>query len=493
MRALRLLIPAFFAVAVGCSSTTGGDASDGLEPAKGLPITEIAMFQGPKVSLENAGAKVTTRKAEVIANRPGVLRVYVQPDADWVARDVVATLVLDGAAGKKTFTDTKALSVPSTDGSLGSTFNFDIPADTIAPDTTFSVSLRTNPGQASAGSSAAARYPVDGGKESLEAQATGDALQVMIVPVRYDADGSGRLPDTSADQLERYRAGFMKLYPARKVEITVRSTPFPWSKAVKADGTGFPELLNAVVALRQTDGAPKGIYYYGAFEPGPSMFNWCASGCVSGLSPLASNAGDTWTAASVGIGFTGNSSVGTANHEVGHGHGRAHAPCQPGGGTIASPDQDYPYTGADLGVWALDIETKALIDPTKNKDIMGYCTPTFISDYNFGALASRMAFVYGAAYEMRGPAQTMKVVSVDAQGQLRAAGEVFTSAPAYGDARAVSLALSDGTKAAATGAFYPYDHLPGGYLVVPVGAAPVRSIEVRDLIPGVVSKLDLAH
>ena len=55
-----------------------------------------------------------------------------------------------------------------------------------------------------------------------------DALKIVIVPVKYDADGSGRLPDVSATQIELYRKAFHAMYPAKKVEVTVRA---PWSYA----------------------------------------------------------------------------------------------------------------------------------------------------------------------------------------------------------------------------------------------------------------------
>ena len=273
--------------------------------------------------------------------------------------------------------------------------------------------------------------------------------------------------------------------------------PFPFSTAIQRTGAGFSEVLNAIIRLRQTDGAPKGTYYYGAFAPGSSFGSWCGGGCVAGLSPLAQNPGDTWTAASVGLGFTGEQSIGTATHEVGHGHGRNHAPCQPGGGTINGVDPGYPkdtgYSGAKLGVWALDIETRAMVSPTSNTDFMGYCNPTFVSDYNFDALATRMAYVYGAAYEVRGPAQNVKLLAVDGEGRLTPAGDVFTAEPIYGSARTVTLGLEGGQTTTTSGAYYPYDHLPGGLLVVPVGKSIVRSIEVRDLVSGVRSKLELAH
>lgn len=464
--------------------------TSGMELVRGLVITEIAAFQGPKVTLEKDGVKNGARKAPVIAARPGVVRVYVKPAADWAPREVVATLNLESGAGKKVLSDKKTLSAPSIDDDLGTTFNFDIGVDVIAPDTTYSVDLKTEPGQTAGGDTAAAQYPGDGSKESLDAQGTGEKLQIKIVPVKYNADGSGRLPDTSEGQLELYRKSFQRMYPSRQVEITVRD-PYNWSSAIQRNGTGFDQLLNGILRLRQTDGAPKGTYYFGAFAAASTFMGWCQGGCVAGLSPLAQNPADTWTAASVGVGWPGEFSTGSAVHEVGHGHGRNHSPCSPGGLAIQGVDKAYPYAGAQLGVWAYDVESKIMVSPTKNKDFMGYCDPTFVSDYTFGALATRMGYVYGAKFMIPGPAQTYRMINVDGAGHMESTGELTMNDFVEGEPRPILFGLDGGKKVPAKAAFYPYDHLPGGILMVPVGAARVREIEARDLVPGVVSKLSL--
>ena len=51
-------------------------------------------------------------------------------------------------------------------------------------------------------------------------------LKVVIVPVKYNADGSGRTPDVSAAQLARYKQMFMARYPAAEVDVTARA---PWT------------------------------------------------------------------------------------------------------------------------------------------------------------------------------------------------------------------------------------------------------------------------
>ena len=64
----------------------------------------------------------------------------------------------------------------------------------------------------------------------------------------------------------------------------------------------------------------------------------------------------------------------TIAHETGHNLSLPHAPC---GGP------NYPYAGGKIGVWGYDIETGVLYDPDTYVDLMTYCSPEWISDYNF--------------------------------------------------------------------------------------------------------------
>lgn len=53
-----------------------------------------------------------------------------------------------------------------------------------------------------------------------------------------------------------------------------------------------------------------------------------------------------------------------------------HAPC----GTDGDPS--YPYTDGNIGVWGYDFRTGTLVVPSR-PDLMSYCDPHWISDYNF--------------------------------------------------------------------------------------------------------------
>ncbi len=465
--------------------TAGDPPVTGLPLIANLAIAEVAFLQGVKVSVEKAGVRTTARVADVIAGREALVRVFIAPKSGWTAREVVGELKLVSSAGEKTFSATLTPSTASTDGALASSLNFTVPTGVLAPDSKYSVSLFEKSGT-STGDTSGARYPVDGSTELLDAKSTGEVLKIKIVPVKYMADGSGRLPDFSAAQIERYRKAFYAMYPAKKVEVTVRE-PYAWSSAIDRGGSGFSTLLQAMVKLRQADGAPKDVYYYGAFAAKDTFSNYCYSGCVTGLCGLLTYPSDATGRACVGVGFAGTQSAETAAHEIGHAHGRAHAPC----GT-SDADSKYPYSGGKIGSWGYDVVDKKLYSPSTYTDFMGYCSPTWISDYTFKAIATRMSYVSSSAmmiYPEDTP-RTYRFVDVAGDGHLTWGDTVTLTEPPIAEPHTVTYVADDGSVLdTATGAYYPYDDMPGGYMLVPELPVSVREISVAGLAAGVEARL----
>jgi hypothetical protein len=66
-------------------------------------------------------------------------------------------------------------------------------------------------------------------------------------------------------------------------------------------------------------------------------------------------------------------------HELGHNFGRFHSPC----GSPGQLDELYPYRGGQIGVMGYDASTGALKAPNLYADVMGYCSPRWISDYTY--------------------------------------------------------------------------------------------------------------
>lgn len=467
---------------------TGPPPSDppvtGLGLMPNLGISEIGVFQGVKVSVMKGGSK-SGHTADVIAGREALVRVYVAPKSGWSPREVVGELKLVSAsAGTKTYSASLTPSAASTDATLTSTLNFNVPSGVLAVDTQYSVSLFAKSGDTS-GDISGARYPAGGTTESLDARGTGETLKIKLVPVQYNADGSGRLPDVSAAQVERYRAAFYAMYPAKNVEITVRA-PYAWSQTISRSGTGFSTLLQSVVKLRQTDGAPKDVYYYGAFTSTSSFSSYCSGGCVTGLCGLLTYPSDSSSRACVGVGFTGPDAAQTAAHEIGHAHGRSHAPC----GT--SGDASYPYSGGSIGSWGYDLVSKKLYSPSTYKDFMGYCSPSWISDYTYKALTTRMAYIAGTPLLSipKDAPRTYRFVDVGMDGKLSWGDTITLDEPPLSDPHTVSVLGADGsTVETTTGFYYPYDDLPGGYLLVPELPTMAKGIAISGLSATVESRL----
>jgi len=103
----------------------------------------------------------------------------------------------------------------------------------------------------------------------------------------------------------------------------------------------------------------------------------------------------SYTSGVAGIGYVGGgartalgwdllpSGASVMAHEVGHNMGRQHAPC----GGAGSPDPAFPYGGGQIGGWGLDVTSLLPKAPT-TADVMGYCHPDWISDYNWSSMVS---------------------------------------------------------------------------------------------------------
>jgi hypothetical protein len=502
MRAFVLALAVGVCV-VGCSSHKGSSSSTDDPNAPGDPnappapnsvaqnisLDEVAFFQSIKVSVAK-GDSVPDRGSPavpILGGRDATVRVYVTPGDGWSPHQVTARLKITTHTPTGTlsqvFSTTKSVESASTDDSLDSTINIDVPGDALRAGATFAIVLNEDKG-AAAQSSDNARFPRDGSFADLGVSQSGSKVRVMIVPVQYNADGSGRLPDTSDDQLAKYKNRFFQLYPAATIEITVRD-PYPWGSIISASGAGYPQILMAMPGLHASDGADPDLYYYAAFEPANSFGQFCGGGCIAGLSAVG-------MPHSVGLGYNviggggGNIAAETSAHEVGHAHGLKHAPC----GGAANPDPAFPYANGGTGVWGLDpIDHKTLYPPSQDKDVMGYCPPTWISDYHFTKIFSRVQTDNQLlADRIAGvPARSYRAVQVGGDGTTTWTEGGHTRWPENGEPHTATFEGAKGNAVASDRAFwFPFDHLPGGVLLVPERTESFARVRVQDI--GVIAR-----
>ena len=445
----------------GNTGNTGGGTST-WELAKGMRITEVSVYQGVKIPIMQNGGEVGQKNAPVVAGRPALVRIFVTPDSGWVPRDVVARLELAGAPAQEI---SKFVSGPSSETNWQSAFNFDIPAEQMTPNQAYSVSIYEagNPGVAATGSTDGARFPASG-TSLFGAQSAGGALDVVLVPLVVN----GYTPDTSAARVNAYKDRMFRLYPVDTVNMTVRS-PVSFSGSVAPTSTsGWNNILDKLLSVRQQDNPKKDTYYYGVLTPTATFAQFCGGACIAGLSPQAS-ANDVFSRGSVGLGFfpSGNTpgSPDTMAHEVGHAHGLPHAPCQTGD---AGP---FPYSGGIIGSYGYDIVAKGLLDPVKYKDMMGYCDPVWISDYNYNKLFSRITYVNSTADFIaldpdRAPGKFRSAL-IDETGAITWGHEYDMDTSPFGDKRTIKVLDDQGkTIKQITGFYYPVDHHSGGILLV---------------------------
>ncbi|HXU83010.1 MAG TPA: hypothetical protein VN914_16545, partial [Polyangia bacterium] len=341
----------------------------------GLDIGDIALYQGVKTLLVRDGAEVRKHAVDVVQRRPGLLRVFVKAGSGFAPGQVQASLTLSGRDGKKVLVAERKITGSSTDADLESTLNFDVPAGAIDDKTSFAVEL-TAPAAC-----AQVRFPEEKAAP-MGARQVGK-LRIKLVPIRYVADGSNRLPDTSEAQLALLRARLQAMYPVESVELTVRE-PVKTTMTVSGAPQSWDALLDSMRDLRAADNPDSDIYYFGLISPAENLAAYCPDQCYMGLSFRTDRAASKYQAG-VGLGFSGEIAGTVLAHELGHMAGRKHAPCK----VSTYLDPMYPSPEGKTGSWGWDMRSHALLAPDTT-DLMGYCNPTWISDYTYRGILDRM-------------------------------------------------------------------------------------------------------
>lgn len=450
-------------------SASVGSGAGGSEPvtpvsdAAGVTIREIAFYQAVK-STVMSGGKAQTPSTSLIANRPAVVRVFTDVGATSGGAISARLLIGNAAPIVVNVGQVKA----SSDASFGSTINFQVPAALMTQGMTYRVEIYEDP-STSKGPNPGAHFPASG-DQTLQVKNAG-RVKVTLIPIKYGADGSNRMPDTSAGQVQAYHDHFFELYPTSSVEVTVGPT-FAWNQTVDAGGNGWDTLLSALSDFRVQSTAATDEFYFGIFDPTASLNSFCGGGCVAGLGYVGDPQAE-YTRAAIGLGYGGDVSTGTAVHEVGHNHGRPHSPC----GGAASPDPGFPYSGGAIGKWGLALGSNQLFDPSQTKDMMGYCSPTWISDYVYESILSFKQSMQGAAqvFPPETLDQTYERVRIGPDGATFM-DPITMPRPPMGSPLSVTITTASGPMNV-SGQFYPFDHLDGGVLFVKESPEPLAAVD----------------
>lgn len=453
-----LLLASLLLGSTGCSGSVISNTPElQLVGAPGVVIERVSLYQGPEIVLSESGDAVDT-ELPIIAGRDAMLRVFYssQREGDTL------TAQLDLGDGE-VLTEEVTLVAESSDRQIDSTLNFRIPGDLISGSFDYRVSF-LEMGEVDHMPS---QHP-DIGLETHPVEPE-TPFKVTLVPFRYNADGSGRLPSTSAATITGFEERFKQLYPISDIQIEVHS-PVAWNGQILPNGAGWQEVILEVYRLRQIEGAANDEYYYAIFNPTSSLAQFCSRGCLLGVTLLNNNpsdVGDPLLRLALGVGFQ-ETAADTMLHELGHAHGRSHAPCGPGVDPN-SIDRSYPHAEAKIGGVAYDIVTDRLIGPS-HVDVMSYCDPAWISDYNYDALYTRMDNIRPAGQSRtlsRTTPQPSTIMIVDEDGSVRL-GEAELAFPrGVGEPVRTQVQTTSGLRTVEA-ELIRFDHLPGGLLVLPV-------------------------
>jgi hypothetical protein len=442
--------------------------------ACGVRLTELAAYQAVKIPLlDGEGLPVQGRNAPLIEGRRALVRAFVALPPGSGGGHAAARLLLSSGENSHTYREIRLLDRDSTDDTLDSTFIFDVEAQHVRADTRLHVELETG---ADCADGVLRRFPSEGGV-ALAPRLTG-TLKIVLVPVRYEADGSGRMPDVSQDQLQLFHDILMAVYPTNAIELRVREAT---STSITLGGTtGWDKLLDAIRELRFADRAPADVFYYGLVSPSTSFRAYCRGACTAGLSYLAESHTPS-RQVGLGVGFSGQVAADTLSHELGHQHGRSHAPC----GTSSGLDRRYPYENGVIGGWGFDFRTMQLQSPSR-KDFMGYCSPHWISDYSFSALAERRALVSTSFERPASPiaARRFRALLVEGSGRSVWGRPLYQAEVPTGTPETARVLDSAGRVLAEVTVYRTvYGDGPGASLLVPPAEPGWAAIDVAGATP----------
>ena len=361
--------------------------------------TEMGNFSIDKLTL-NQGVQIdlmdNSKNTPAIANKPGVLRVFI--NATQIS-DVKSVQVSLHGKRQNTSMDPIVREVPlqhtpfSTHDSNSLPVGFNLEnSDWLSNDTEFYITIDSN-NRISESDETDNRYPSTG-YQSFNFQKT-TPLTIKLIPT-IATSGTTEISTAFMTQLQYL---LLAMYPISDIVIQ-QGTTLDLGDCDITSYPGWSCALEKLQAYRITsvngDSSQNDVFYYGLIAKPASGSSPSGLGSVTVLvdddlasSPDALNA----------IGLDGD--LNTAAHEIGHNHGRNHVEnkheddnqdidndvCALPGGV----DENYPYNSVGakygrIGITGFHHKQQQFYEKSWYHDVMSYCNKQWISDYTYKAL-----------------------------------------------------------------------------------------------------------
>ena len=320
------------------------------------------VLSAPVIYLNQAAQNLEGDVA-LIAGRPALIRVFMVGDQTSFYGPVAARVTLF-QGGARVFREVFAAATDRTpgevlEGRLDGSVNGMIPGSVIQPGVTMVVELDPE-GRVPLAPGSRLRYPIEGARplEVAEPQLFRQIFVPTISTLSPDESvydwTDGLNPDSPELRLAR------TLMPVGSMEVEIADTYR--TGADLSSEEGWDQWIREIRVLH-LQGGRRG-YHYGV----AAVFNPAFGGLAMESYPVS-------------VGLPRNYIYA---HELGHNMSLGHAPC----GTQAGLDPRYPYGGGGIGIWGYDRHEDQLLDPGHYHDLMGYCAPSWISDYHFSRATS---------------------------------------------------------------------------------------------------------
>ncbi len=225
---------------------------------------------------------------------------------------------------------------------------------------------------------------------------TPPVLRLRFVPITLTSHGNAT-GNISATNLPEYLRVVRQFGPVGRIDPVV-APPFATSLVFGTGSTGgagpfWTALIQQLDAARVASETDADAYWIAIVAPPPG-FTFVTFGGMAFIPSSGTSIGPgSRTLSLVNVGwFTRESqSRELVMHELGHALGRLHAPSCGAGG----PDPNFPDPSGLVGVGGHDtysfgngVSNFAPAVDRNRYDIMGYCSPTWMSSYNYGAIVT---------------------------------------------------------------------------------------------------------
>ena len=312
----------------------------------------------------------------LIAGREALLRVFGTADEYYtLGQEGQATFFVRGQEVHSASLETPASSIPLDveEGRLGHSFNARIPGHVLQPGLEMVVELDPD-GTLPLKPGSSSRFPASG-RLALDVREV-PPMNLTIVPVLYREEANRstnpEVEDFTRDSVTTDSEGVLRytrdVLPIGDLNVKLRE---PYYTFADTGRSGADRIYDEIWLLRHLEA--DGDEYYHGIAAYPNTVD-------------PSNPDSDWPG---GLGAEGYVAVSwqwiptTFAHEFGHDLSLPHAPC----GTTGDPD--FPYADGSIGVWGHrfirgdDAQFGRMFSPEEFKDLLSYCYPQWISDYNF--------------------------------------------------------------------------------------------------------------